>query len=734
MESARLKKQEHNSFLFERWPRFAYKHARWVLAAAVLVFIGLGVLYAVAGGSYGDRFTVPNAEAQTLFDLLEDRFPAQAGDTATVVVKADAGFTDAGTKTKLTNLIARLKQLPNVLEVSSPIESPNDVSADGKIARITVQYDKRAVDLPTSSTDAILQIPEEVTAPGFQVEAGGPVPSRGEREAPGSTELIGISAAVIILLLAFGSLVAMGLPIVTALLGLTSGFFIVGVGARFVPMPNFTAQFAAMIGIGVGIDYALLIVNRFREAEALGMSNEDATIAAAATAGRSVFFAGGTVVIALLGLWASGIESIGWVGTAGAVLVLMTVLVAVAVLPAILRYAGRYVDRWRVPFLHAPAAGTQSGMGYRLSRIVQARPLLCLVLSFAVLLTLTAPVLDLRTGTSDAGNNPTSFTTRRAYDLLSEGFGPGTNGPIIVGVIIDNPAALDQVNALPDELRGFDDVYRVSDVRFNPDKSAAVITVLPNSAPQDQATVDLIGDLRTRLRSDFAGSGARPLVGGSVALFIDVGQHVDSRLPIFLGAVIALSFLLLMAVFRSVLVPLKAALMNLLSIGSAFGILVAIFQWGWLGGLFGVSREGPVESFLPMMLFAVLFGLSMDYEVFLVSRIREEYIATGDNTEAVARGLSATTRVITAAAAIMICVFGAFGLSDQRVVKEFGIGLAAAIFLDATVVRLILVPALMQLAGDWNWWMPRWLDRLLPRISFEGHHTEVPAPVAGGSE
>ena len=377
-------------------------------------------------------------------------------------------------------------------------------------------------------------------------------------------------------------------------------------------------------------------------------------------------------------------------------------------------------------------------MGYRLSRIVQGQPVLCLILSLAVLLTLTAPVLDLRTGTSDAGNNPTSFTSRRAYDLLSEGFGPGTNGPILVGLIIDNPDAdtIAKVEALPESLKGEEGVEQVSPVRFNEAKSAAVLTVIPVAAPQDQGTVDLINLLRRDLRADFEGTSAQPLVGGSTALFIDVGNHVTARVPIFLGAVIALSFLLLMAVFRSVLVPIKAALMNLLSIGAAFGILVAIFQWGWFGSVFGVSREGPVESFLPMMLFSVLFGLSMDYEVFLVSRIREEYVATGDNTEAVARGLSATTRVITAAAAIMVCVFGAFGLNDQRVVKEFGIGLATAIFLDATVVRLILVPSLMQLAGDWNWWMPRWLDRILPRLHFDGHAFDEPIvpTIAGGGE
>lgn len=727
---------KQRSFLFEKWPRFAYRNAKWVIIGTLAAVIGLGVLFGVAGGQYSDRFTVPNAESQELFDLLEQRFPSRAGDTAFVVVKADDGIESAASAARINGLRADLAALPHVTDVTDPLTAPDSVSASGQIARLTVQYDVRANDLNTSDDHALEGVLESANTAGFQVDAGGRVIEQFEGEPPGSSEGIGIAAAAIILLLSFGSLVAMGLPILTALLGLTSGFFLVSVGAGFVPMPNFTAQFAAMIGIGVGIDYALLVVNRFREAEARGLSNEEATLVAAATAGRSVFFAGGTVVIALLGLWASGIESIGWVGTAGALIVLLTVLVAVVVLPAILRYAGPFVDRWRIPFLAAPAADLHRGFGYRLSRIVQGQPLLCLLLSLGVLLALAAPVLALRTGTSDAGNNPTSFTSRRAYDLLSQGFGPGANGPILVGLIIDNPSAIDKINALPDELKSVHGVQQVSGVRFNDEKSAAVLTVIPDSAPQDQGTVDLINALRKDLRADFKGTGARPLVGGSTALFIDVGNHVTSRLPIFFGAVIALSFLLLMAVFRSIVVPVKAALMNLLSIGSSFGILVAVFQWGWLGSIVGVSREGPVESFLPMMLFAVLFGLSMDYEVFLVSRIQEEYVATRDNTESVARGLAATTRVITAAAAIMICVFAAFGLSNQRVVKEFGIGLSSAILIDATIVRLILVPSLMQLAGDWNWWMPRWLDRVLPRLHFDGHGVEEPAlpAVAGGGE
>jgi RND superfamily putative drug exporter len=723
------------SFLFERWPRFAHRHALGVLGAAVVVLVSLAIALSMAGSAGADSFTIPGSEAQTLFTLLQQRFPSTAGDTATVVVKAPAGMNDSGVHSQIDSLRQTLTQLRDVSSVSSPYQDTEGISADGTIARLSVQYDVRASDISRSSAQALIDAVHSQTKAGFEVEAGGSIPQKAERTPPGSTELIGITAAIIILLLAFGSLVAMGLPILTALIGLGSGFFLVGLLQAFASMPSFTTEFGAMIGIGVGIDYALLIVTRYREAREHGLSNEDATVLAAATAGRSVFFAGGTVVIALLGLWASGITSIGWVGTAGAIIVGCSVSVAVFVLPALLRYIGPYVDRWRIPGLHAAATETETGIGYRLSRFVQRKPLICLGVSLAILLTLAIPVISLRLGSSDAGSDPPSYTTRRAYDLISEGFGPGTNGPILVGVSIDNPRAVATVQQLPQFVSGLGDIASVSSVRFNAAQTAAVMTILPKFAPQDQATVDLINQLRGNLRTDFAGSGAQPLVGGSTALFIDVSNQMSSRLPIFFAAVIALSFLLLMSVFRSIVVPIKAALMNLLSIGASFGILVAVFQWGWFGSLLGVSRTGPVEAFLPMMLFAVLFGLSMDYEVFLVSRIREEYLISGDNSDAVARGLSMTTRVITAAASIMVAVFGSFALGNQRVIKEFGIGLASAIFIDATIVRLILVPSLMQLMGKWNWWMPSWLDRVIPHLSFDGQRTEPALPVvAGGSD
>ena len=697
--------------------RFASRHPWQILAAAIAGLVILGVLFAVFGGRFADSFSLPGTESQRLQDLLKERFPETAGDAATVVVRAPAGLDDPQVRSRVASLSADLERLPDVVAVFSPYERPGAISADGSIGRITVQYAKQAFDLETASIDALFDVQEEHSSPEFQVEAGGRVVLAAEQTPPGSAELIGLSAAVIILLIAFGSVVAMGLPIITALLALASGFFILGVGASFLDMPSFTPQFAAMIGIGVGIDYSLLMVMRFREGLARKLDVEAAIVQAAATAGRSVVFAGFTVVIALLGLWAVGIPFVGYLGTAASVVVALSVLVAITVLPAILKLVGHRIDRLQIPGLAVSAQESESGFGYRLSRLVQRAPLVFFALSATILLVLAFPVLSLRLGSSDAGNNPTSFTSRRAYDLLSEGFGPGFNGPILIGVGINDAGAADAVQALPAIIEQEDGVAMVSPIPlFNQTGSAAIINVIPETTPQADETKELIARLRRLVPEALEGSGAEAFVGGPTAAFIDVGDKITSRMPLFFTAVIGLSFLLLMAVFRSVLIPLKAAIMNLLSIGAAYGVLVAVFQWGWFGAILGVQREGPIESFVPMMLFAMLFGLSMDYEVFLLSRIQEEYLRTGNNSEAVARGLSVTTRVISAAAAIMVAVFLSFAVSDQRVIKEFGIGLATAIFLDATLVRLILVPSIMQLLGDANWWFPRWLDRLVPHI------------------
>lgn len=718
--------QPRPSLLFERWPRFAHRRPRLVLGATGLFIVSLAVAWTFLGGEFGGGFSLPGTESQALFDLLDERFPSESGSPVTVVVQAVDGVESDASRGRVDSLIADLEGLPHVESVESPYEA-DAISDDGTIARIAVQYDAQSDDLPDDTGDRLLDLRKEYSQPGFVVEAGGEVVRDAEQEPPGTSEAIGGAAAVVILLIAFGSVVAMGLPIVTALIALMCGFFVIGIGANYFSMPDFTAQFSAMIGIGVGIDYALLIVTRFREGRARGLATVDAIVQATSTAGRAVVFAGITVMIALLGLWAMGLPFVGWVGTAGSVVVFFSVVAAIFVLPAILTLFGKHIDRWRVPLLAAKTYETEAGVGYRLSRAVQRYPLLFFGVSLAILLVLTAPVLDLRLGSSDEGNSPKSTSSRRAYDLLSEGFGPGFNGQLLVGFRIDDPGAAGAVDDAARIVAQTEGVDTVSDPVFSSAGDAALITVIPDTSPQDQETVDLVHALRAGVDAPFDGVDGEALVGGNTAVSIDVRDKIAAALPFFFVAIISLSFVLLMAVFRSVVVPIKAAIMNLLSIGSSFGILVAVFQWGWLGGILGVEREGPIESFLPMMLFSVLFGLSMDYEVFLVSRIREEYLRTGDNTESVARGLSVTTRVISAAAAIMVAVFLSFAVSPERVVKEFGIGLALAIFLDATLVRLILVPSAMQLLGGVNWWFPSWLDRIVPRIAVEAADVREPA-------
>ncbi len=718
-------KAPRSSLLFDRWPRFASRHPWRVIAGAIAFVLVCVVLFATARGEYGGGFSLPGTESQELTDLLRDRFPTAAGDSADIVVRAPAGIETANVRAEVEALLAEVAELPQVVGVVSPYESPGRISEDGTIARITAQYAARAEDLDIADVDALLEWRDAISRADLQVELGGAIPRAAEREPPGSSELIGLVAAAIILLVAFGSLVAVGIPIATALLGLIPAFLLVGVGASFLDLATFTPQFAAMIGIGVGIDYALLVLTRFREALAKGATVEDAVATASATAGRSVAFAGISVIIALAGLWAVGVPFLA-LAAMGAVLgVTLAAAVAILVLPAILAIVGERVNRLAVPGLHVSADQSEAGVGYRLSRVIQRSPWIWMTVSAALLIALAIPTLDIRLGSSDSSSNPTSFTTRRSYDLLAEGFGVGFNGPILIGAALETAEQVAAFQALPAQLEDEPNIASISPAVLNGDATAGTVLIFPGSSPQEEATGDLVHRLRERAPELLGASGVDALVGGPTAAFIDIGDRIGARMPYFLLAVIGVSFLLLLVVFRSVVVPLQAAIMNLLAAGAAYGVIVAIFQWGWGGGALGVEGTGPIESFLPMMLFAVLFGLSMDYEVFLVSRVREEYLLSGDNTEAVARGLSATTRVISAAAAIMVAVFLSFAISDQRVIKEFGIGLSVAIFLDATVIRLVLVPSVMQILGKANWWLPRWLDRIVPHVG--GHPREAGA-------
>jgi RND superfamily putative drug exporter len=544
---------------------------------------------------------------------------------------------------------------------------------------------------------------------------------------PPASEGIGLLAAILILLFAFGSVLAMGLPIMVALFGIGCGFVIIKLLAHILSVPDFTTQLAAMIGLGVGIDYALFIVTRYRSSLHDGNEPEEAVVESLSTAGRAVLFAGLTVVVSLLGMFLMGLAFVRGMAVGASATVLMTMIASVTLLPAVLGFAGHNIDKFGLPHRKVKPGSHRQTFWYRWSRVVQRRPWPAFVFGLVVLLACSIPLFSIRLGSSDAGNLPKSDTTRRAYDLLSSGFGPGFNGPLILAVDLSHGGGS---ALLPDVVKA---VERTSGVEFvlpavtNDAGDTAVIRVFPTTSPQDAATTQLIHQLRDDVLPRVTeGTGATVLVGGVTASFNDFADYLGGRLPWFVGAVLGLSFLLLMAVFRSVLVPLKAVVMNLLSIGAAYGVVVAVFQWGWGANLIGLGKAGPIDAWAPMMLFAIVFGLSMDYEVFLLSRVREEYDRTGDNGLAVADGLAATARVITAAAAIMVCVFASFVLGDQRSIKLFGVGLSVAVFIDATIVRLVLVPATMELLGARNWWMPKWLDRLLPRLNVEGEKALPP--------
>jgi RND superfamily putative drug exporter len=529
---------------------------------------------------------------------------------------------------------------------------------------------------------------------------------------------------MIILLIAFGSVLAMGLPIGTALFGIGSGIALVMIIRNVIDMPDFTTAAVAMIGIGVGIDYALFVVTRYRESLAAGLDPERSVVRAIDTAGRAVLFAGTTVMISVLGLWLMKTSIMRGVSIAIAIGVLTTMLASVTLLPALLGFVGRKIDKFGLPNRKREQGNQRESGWFRWSRVIQRRPWPAAILGLVVLLVLAIPMLTMRLGFADAGNRATTDTTRRAYDLIAQGFGAGFNGPLLVAAETPNGASdVEIMNELSAAINDEPGVAFATPVQTNEVGDVALLQVFPTTDPQAEATADLVNRLRDDVVPSVAGDRLDVKVGGLTAAVDDFAEYTSSRLPIFVGAVLLLSFLLLMLVFRSLLVPLKAVIMNLLSIGAAYGVVVAVFQWGWGSSLFGVAREAPIEAWAPVFIFAVVFGLSMDYEVFLLSRIREEYDRTGDNATAVADGLALTARVITAAALIMVCVFGSFIFGEDLPLKIMGLGLAVAVFVDATIVRLVLVPSTMELLGDWNLWIPKWLDRILPRVHVEASHT-----------
>ena len=749
--------------------RFCVRHKRivvfaiWIPMAFAMVFASSAI-----GTEFRTEMSMPSSEAREAEELLAKANPNQGGISSQLVFRVKSSIDDPQVKKAISDAIAAVDAIDNV-DISSPFSLQNQISKDRKIAFSEVNVPRKNLEEYKALGDEIKIATAPARAAGVELGYGGTI---FEEVALPESEALGILAAIVILVLAFGSVIAMGLPISVALIGLIIASSIVGLISHFISMPDAVTSMVGMIGLGVGIDYALFIVTRFREGLHDGLSVEEAVVESIDTSGRAVVFAGITVIVAALGLLTIGLSFVTGLAIGMATAVAVMIIASVTLLPALLAMVGERIDttsraavislsafvisgfiavftknvmvlavgvglavasqltRFIVPALriaipHRAQNDHQNTIWWRWSRVVQRKPWVSFLASSLFLVVLTVPMFSIRLGFGDAGNAPKTADVRKAYDMLSEGFGPGFSGPlylVVTGDTVNEPEKMKSFLSVVNTTPGI--AYAgVAPMKNN---EVALVVAYPTSAPQDEATTDLVHELRDTV---IPSTGVAAQVTGFTAGSVDFSDYLAKRLPFLIGIVLLLSFLLLMAVFRSVLVPIKAVLMNLLSVGAAYGIIVAVFQWGWGAGLIGVGKAGPIEAWVPMFLFAIVFGLSMDYEVFLLSRIKEEFNRTGDNTTAVADGVAATARVITAAALIMVCVFGAFVLGDDRQLKLFGLGMAVAVFLDATIVRMVLVPATMELLGARNWWMPAWLDRLLPQINVEGEHHTKPTPI-----
>jgi RND superfamily putative drug exporter len=704
-----------------RLTHWCISHRRRLIAGWIAIAVGATILASAVGRNYTSNFSLPGTEAQRVSDLLSREFPSQGGDIDTVVFQTSSGSVrDPAVRRTIEPLLAKVARMPHVVAVFSPFSPAGalQVSRDGRTAFASVSYDKRVNQLPDTTGKPLIAAVKAIHQPGLRVAAGGAVVEQAEGFSVGPATTIGVIAALVILLITFGSLIAAGMPLITAGLGLVTGVALIGLATHVFSMSNVSPELALMIGLGVGIDYALFIVTRFREAYVESHDVEGAVMVAMSTSGRAVVLAGTTVIIALLGMFALGVSFLYGLAVASVLTVLLTMATSLTVLPALLsrygaRVAARHVKR------ATDAAGRPRSRWREWSEMVQARPWPLALGAAAVIGLLLVPVVALRMENSDAGNDPSSTTSRQAFDLLASGFGAGFNGPLLVAAEVHSPAQVSALPAVRSAVAATRDVGAVGAPQLSPSGSVAVIRAYPVTAAQALATTELVNRLRHTVLPPLAhATGATLLVGGFTAGSIDFSRVLSSKLPLFIGIVVLLSALLLLVIFRSVVIPVQAAVMNLLSIGAALGATVAVFQWGWLGGLLGLQK-GPVEPWIPVLMFAVVFGLSMDYEVFLVSRVREEWVKGSSAGDAVADGIALTGRVISAAAAIMICVFLSFMLGSERTLKEFGFGLAVAVFIDALIVRCVLLPAVLELLGERTWWLPRWLDRLLPRFDVE---------------
>ncbi|MFN8040200.1 MAG: MMPL family transporter [Acidimicrobiales bacterium] len=770
--------------MLARIGRWSFRN-RWITIGVWLaVLVGIAGLAGSIGSAFSDERSIPSSESADGITILEQTFGKDAGgvQNGTIVFASDQQVTDPAVRDVMVPYFEKVATLPHVTSVVSPYDplGARQIASTGdKAGHIAYARVNLSADLDQAAGSKLGKEIRDLApkADGLRVKVGGQVFAE---FTPPNSETIGLAFAIVVLILAFGSVLAMGLPISVAIAGVATGAGLITLLSHVMSVPEFATTIGAMIGLGVGIDYALFIVTRYREGLHKGMSPEVATGVAMDTAGRAVLFAGLTVVISLLGMLLIGLSFVSGLGIAAATTVLVTMIASTTLLPALLGFAQHRVEvtRWRgliaaglvavamlgaglkiqpltvalplavvviiagffVPALkrevpRKPPKPVRETVAYKWSRLIQARPWLFAISGVVLLVVLAAPVLSLRLGFSDEGNFPAATDTKQAYDLVAEGFGPGFNGPFMIVTKVNGAADLAPLVKLSQSLATTPGVAQASPPIPNDpaNPTAAIIQVVPTTSPQDAATEDLVHRLRTEVvPAAVQGTDVQPKVSGFVPIAIDFSSYLAGRMIAFFAVVLTLSFLLLMAVFRSVLVPLKAVIMNMLSLGAAYGISVAIFQWGWGGSILGISGA-PIEPFIPMMMFAIVFGLSMDYEVFLLSRIKEEYDLTGDARTSVADGLAATARVITAAAAIMVVVFGSFLFEENRIVKLFGLGLAVAVLLDATIIRMLLVPATMELLGEKNWWLPRWLDRILPHIAVEGHPDDIPLSEMGAA-
>ncbi|MFD5402905.1 MMPL family transporter [Streptomyces griseorubiginosus] len=707
--------------------------ARWCVRRRLVVVLlwllalgGVSAAAAVTGSAYSNDYEVPGTESGRATQLLREGFPHLGGDSDTVVWHVDSGSVrDADVEQTMTATLEKIADLPGVASVVSPYDSAGSglISADGHTAYADVTFSHSAEDIDKSQAQAVVDTAKDAEADGLQVDLGGSAVALTESKGGHVAEVVGVLVAALVLFLAFGSLAASMLPIATALVGVGTAYAGIVLLGHAMTVADFAPMLGMLIGLGVGIDYALFIVTRHRRGLKRGLSVTEAVENAVTTTGRAVVFAGATVCIALLGMLILRLGFLNGVAIAASLTVVLTVAASVTLLPALLSLIGtRALSRRERRRLaeHGPEPELPTGFAHRWSAFVERHPKLLGAIALLVITVLALPTLGLRLGTSDQGNDPKSATTRQAYDLLADGFGPGVNGPLTLVTRVDGAEDKLLLDNLDATLRTTEGIASTTPVTYDTGGDLAYFTIVPDSAPQSRQTSDLVERLRTEVlpRAE-TGTTLDIHVGGMTASYDDFADVIVGKLPLFVGVVIGLGCLLLLLAFRSVGIPLKAAAMNVAAVAAAFGVVVAIFQWGWGSELLGLGRAGPIEPFLPVIMVSVLFGLSMDYQVFLVSRMYEEWLETGDNRRAVRVGLAETSRVINSAAVIMISVFLAFVLSGDRVIAMFGIALAAAVALDAFVLRTLLVPALMHLLGGANWWLPGWLDRRMPRISIE---------------